>query len=228
MPNGGFESIRKLPNKASQLNRTGNWFGRRYGGGTPDFYYEVESKMAGHVNWLGHQLPHSGSGYAGIILKVSGSYTREYLVTKLMKPLIRDSLYYVEYYVSRTDLSGRATSNVDAALLVEKPIPKLSSMIRIVPNIRNTAGIVTDSLGWTKISQLYKASGGEEYIVLGLFGQLDKLEIEEYTPLLKNQRTKVKSIKNHLHTISMILWSDHMVGLTDLLLIPNAPVVVQK
>jgi gliding motility-associated-like protein len=129
-------------------------------------------------NHFGYQFPHSGDGYAGIglfgITPVAPPNGREYIQVPLTKKLTFKK-YYVEFY---TNLSNRPlfqASNVAinsiGAYLSDSAISSATDFnFNFVPQIQSNPNIfLQDTLNWMKISGIYQAHGGEQFLTIGNF-----------------------------------------------------------
>lgn len=127
------------------------------------------------VNLWGYQPARTGNAYAAVVVYYMdyGDDVRGYIEGQFTKPLIRDSLYCVSYYVNLTNISLGAITNVDAFIsdtLVDYPPNTGGSHYTLpLPAQIRSKNIISDTLNWTRISGLYKAHGGEKYITIGNF-----------------------------------------------------------
>ncbi len=126
-------------------------------------------------NVLGFQYPRSGNGYTSLIVyyyEDAGDF-RGYLRGEFNDLLQMDTVYCVEYYLVLAELgSNGAIMNVDAYLSDTIPVyppgmhPEL--LLELPAQIRSKQ-ILNDSINWMKVSDLYKAKGGERHITIGNF-----------------------------------------------------------
>ncbi|MBL7892514.1 MAG: OmpA family protein [Bacteroidia bacterium] len=121
-------------------------------------------------NEKGFQHPHSGNSYAGFL-----PYC-ESIQTQLIQPLEKDSSYYLEFYVSLANSSSSAIPKMGALFSKEK-IHLFASRNMLTtqkPDLLGPEeGYLSDTLLWTKISGYYKAKGGEQYLNIGDFNDLE-------------------------------------------------------
>jgi len=129
-------------------------------------------------NWFGHQEPKTGEAYVGIHNGYGSA-----IQCKLKEPLMKDSLYHVGFHVSLGEKSNCAIYDIgayiSAAGIASKPRGKNKNkhLYRFKPQVKNNKNnYITDTENWTKISGVYKAKGGEEYILIGTFKPFDKIE----------------------------------------------------
>ena len=166
VPNPGFESAQKLPNKkGNSINRAKDWIAPKYGS---DYYYKGTGRHCGTPkNIFGRQKPHSGNAYAGICTRTK---FLEYVETKLLDTLIKDQEYLVEFYISRAEISLGSVKEF-GVLFTNKKIWGLESRgISEKPQLlfKNRKGY-KNKKKWTKLSAVYKAEGNETVLILGHF-----------------------------------------------------------
>lgn len=174
VPNGGFENYRICPGDHTQHPSqfaVDSWFSPSIG--TPD-YYNVCSNGEADVphNWAGVSDPYEGVGYAGLYLWASmGRDYREYLQTELSEPLVRDSLYYLEFYYKLSSYSKYSIDRI--GLLLTDSIVRLNHDLtfKVKPTfsiVKDTA-LTTETGLWEEAKMLYKARGGEKFLLIGNF-----------------------------------------------------------
>lgn len=120
---------------------------------------------------FGYQEAHTGDAYAGI------SFCYEALAVKLIRPLAKDSVYKVEFFVSLSDSSNVGTryfgmyfSESAIRVMNDNRMQIAGFLLDSPPQIQNpTDRFLTDTAGWTPISGFYTAKGGEQYIAIGGF-----------------------------------------------------------
>jgi gliding motility-associated-like protein len=138
------------------------------------------------LNSYGYQPARTGNAYTVITAYYYDFYytaigeedARSYIENKLMNPLQKDSIYCVSYYLSLQDsgdygISGPngAIQNVDAYLsdtIVDWNNGFARRISGITPQIKSQQ-LLEDTENWMLVSDLYKAKGGEQYIIIGNF-----------------------------------------------------------
>ncbi len=146
--------------------------------GSPDCFKTCSPGINYQVpqNWFGFQYPRTGIGYALIgCRKFHPDYWkdyREYLQVKLISPLQANRQYYAEFYISLIDTAIYTVDRIglffsDTVIFlplgVTDPLP-------FVPQITNPEyNYITDDTNWVKISGIYTAHGGEQFITIGNF-----------------------------------------------------------
>jgi len=152
-------------------------------GPTPDYYRNCTAANANYAvptNQLGYQQPHSGISYAGLVMysNISGDSAqgyREVITTRLSSPLIKDSSYYVRFYVSPTFITGWVNlvmNEVGANFSQVFPISRTpyTSQMDLRYDIKNDSSrILSDSSVWYEIAGTFKAKGGETWLTIGSF-----------------------------------------------------------
>lgn len=128
------------------------------------------------------QYPKTGNNMAGIfIVEFLDQTYREYIQNKLLQVLDANKYYELSFYVN-----SYATFNYTSDIGIYfsgNAISQPSSYANFpyTPQIINpTTNFITDTLGWQKISGIYKAIGGEEYITIGCFNDSSKVILSSY------------------------------------------------
>jgi len=163
VPNGSFEEFRDCPGRSL----------RSITAGSPDYFNTCsEGEAAVPYNWAGVSEPFDGFGYAGIYtwMNLPKNY-REYLHCKLNEPLIRDSLYQVEFRYKLSSYSKFSTDRI--GLLLSDSLKNFSHDRPL--DIKPTFSFVKDSAltpetgAWELALAEYRAKGGEQYLTIGNF-----------------------------------------------------------
>ena len=172
VPNPDFEAYSICPPGISPPFTATSWNLPTLGGSS-DYYNScapASSNVSTPSNSFGYQIPHSGNGYAGFILRPSNLY-REYLQVQLLTPLIAGKTYQVSFYVSLADQAKWAVDRIGAFLSVGAigPLPG-APVLTFTPQIAHpVSNYVTDKTKWTLVSGNYTAVGGESHLVIGNF-----------------------------------------------------------
>ncbi|MCK5847440.1 MAG: T9SS type A sorting domain-containing protein [Bacteroidales bacterium] len=122
-----------------------------------------------------YQYPRTGEGYtAGGFYVPHPNYTinpGDLIQNKLLNSLQKDSLYLLNFYVNLANGSKYSINSQGALLSFDSiNITDLYEALldsSIVPQILNKKGFIEDTLGWVKISGVFKSNGNEQYITLG-------------------------------------------------------------
>ena len=130
----------------------------------------------------GYQYARTGNNFAGILISdVGNNYNyREYVQNKLTQALTIGKHYEINFYVSSNAGScniseiGIKFYNNKISDLTKLQLTKLKGNVEAdVTNSKNN--FIKDTLGWQKISLKYKATGNENFIVIGCF--IDSLNL---------------------------------------------------
>ncbi len=186
VPNPSFEETRACPKDCDYIGGVVAWnlfpnFSADYFHRCANVFQTIEY-IRRHPNeeilnfgvprsMFGYQEAHSGDAYAGI------SFCYEALAVKLIRPLEKDSLYKVEFFVSLSDSSNVGTryfgmyfSNEAIRTFTDSRMQIAGFFLDCPPQIQNpTDRFLTDTTNWTPITGFYTAKGGEEYIAIGGF-----------------------------------------------------------
>ena len=124
------------------------------------------------------QYSHTGDAYIGLDMlnSPSGVDSRTYVQTKLKDSLKSNHYYYTEFYANRTNCARFACNNISMAITkshIWADTTNLQTSLHVInanAQVYNYGNpIITDTLNWVKVSAVYKAQGGEQYITLGNF-----------------------------------------------------------
>ncbi len=127
-------------------------------------------------NNTAYQEAHTGNGfvcfffYYRIISTNKYLNTRDYIQTKLISKLKKETNYYVEFFVNNLDVWRYGVNNIglhlsDTAITnTDRTVKPLTPQILAYGN-----PIIFDTLRWVKISGIYKANGNEQYLSIGNF-----------------------------------------------------------
>jgi hypothetical protein len=187
VPNGSFETISSCPITHGQLDLAVPWFVPNKNNGTPDLFNACNQKDFGvPINSAGYQNAHTGVGYAGFYTYGANS-AREYLEVQLTSPLTAGIAYRIEMYVSPSENAGVAIDAI-GIYISNGRISNSDILLPFVPQISNPINIIiSDTLGWTLVSGLYIAAGGENYITIGNFSNDNSTNILNFNPSGKHR-----------------------------------------
>ncbi len=174
--NGDFETYNNCPNQYAQISYATGW--AQPANGTPDYYHTCSPNLNPLNNLIGSETPYSGNAFAGIVLANNISIYREYIQRELSKILVANQVYYFEMYVSLGDSCNHASDQFGVHFSNDS-IRTDSVIINRTPQI-TAKGSFFNKSGWTKISGLYKATGGEKYITIGNFSPANTPNITTY------------------------------------------------
>lgn len=193
--NSDFETHKDLPTDIGQGKKClEDWISPALEGGGDYFHSESKSKKSGTLkNFFGKQQPHSGKAYTGIC--ITRNY-REYLQTKLLKPLEKGRMYKVELYISRGDakwlgsMKGFCILFSPDSFRFEKYGPPMSKPPVV---FRNEAGY-TNTQDWVLLSAVYQADGTEKYLTFGSFIYRERTDFSTI-----NYNVEIPGKRNYAH-----------------------------
>ncbi len=162
IPNGGFETYRNCPRQDNVLSEAVPWYNPNQA--TPDFYNQCFPTAQIELP------PHSGRGLGRLFLDQGWA---EYMATPLKKPLEADKCYYFEMYVATPAPNKYIPGNLGAYLSAQPLTATTTNLLTGTPQILDSPyKSVTTRFQWERISQTFKAKGGEQYVTIGAFSQL--------------------------------------------------------
>jgi gliding motility-associated-like protein len=186
--NPSFEDTVQCPTTLNQLNYSKNWFDP-VTLGSPDFFNScsTNSNISTPINFTGKQTARTGNAYSGISPYVSNitSNFREYIKNKLKNSLSSNKSYCLTFYVSLSDSSSFAISNLGASFSNDSLVITSGStpyLINAIPNIENST-VITDSLNWTQIQGIYLSNGTENFVTIGNFRDDANTQFLQVKPL---------------------------------------------
>ncbi len=160
VPNYSFEIYDTCPYAPNQVPFAAPWANPT--SASPDYFNDCNTNGLGAgSNLVGGGGANSGFAYAGVDLYEPAFIIRDYIEVQLTAPLAPGVLYYVEFYVSLSDSSKYAVSNIGAYLSSNYVSSGSSNALLFSPQIFNpNSNIITDKVAWTKISGTFLAGGG--------------------------------------------------------------------
>jgi OOP family OmpA-OmpF porin len=174
VPNGSFEDYGVCPGsfseRAGDFNVT-SW--RAAGLGSPDYFNTCsEGEASVPYNWAGVSDAFDGYGYAGIYMWMNlRKQYREYLHCKLESPLIKDSLYRVEFRYKLSSYSKFSSDRI--GLLLSDSVGRYAHdrPLDIPPTISfvKDSALTPETGSWELAVAQYKAHGGEQFLTIGNF-----------------------------------------------------------
>jgi outer membrane protein OmpA-like peptidoglycan-associated protein len=178
--NGSFETKSYCPSNFNQqsLNTIAGWW--QATDGTPDYFHTCSDKVGVPTNVFGQQLAKDGEGYAGFVTFSVGNKRnyREYLQTKLTRPLTAGEMVCIEMYVSAADYCNYVTDGVGLLLSEKKVESNLQTELAYAATMSNPRlNMLDESNAWQLLSDVYTAKGGEEYLTIGNFKADKELKV---------------------------------------------------
>lgn len=170
--NGSFEELTYCPVSYNQrtLKTAVGWV--QPGSATPDHFSTCSKGKAGVPDNIGgSQDALDGESYIGLVTYTSTKRNyREYVQSKLTRPLGTGELVCVEFWVSCGDLARYVTDGIGVHFSKGKVRPKGEKRIEARAQISNPRLHILDNANdWVKLSDVFVAEGGEDYITIGNF-----------------------------------------------------------
>ncbi len=202
--NGSFEEYRHCPRQVDAvgvLTLVEGWYQPTRG--SADYFNVCGSRECGvPSNKLGQQLPHDGDGYCGIYC--SKNDYREYLQTRLRRKLRSGDSIQLTFWASLSEESTGAVATLGGlftkesisdtvrTLFMAKEREYLSDEIfqtiarPYVPQVVNPIdSTIVNTRGWQRISGIFVAQGGEQYITIGNFNLAEHSGYVDYDSLTR-------------------------------------------
>lgn len=173
VPNGDFEIFSSCPTAQSGYNLAIGWDRPNGAITTPDYYNTCNTSNCTSCscvgvpnNFGGQTYPQSGDAYYGIIGKYGNNF-REYAVRPLSTTLVAGQTYTVSAYIKA---SPNSAFEIDKfGILLTSTFPYQASNQPITASPQLESGLVSKSLGWHQVQSTFVATGGEQYIAMGVF-----------------------------------------------------------
>lgn len=146
--------------------------------GTSDYFNACNTTSNGipYNNGAYHQFPYDGVAYCGF-LAYAPDYTQndimwcEYIQTKLLKPLRAAKYYRFTMRINRANDYNLAVQNIGANFSKNANTDFSGTKpYNLIPTILNNTGFLTDTLDWVLVQGEFLATGVEEYLTIGWFG----------------------------------------------------------
>lgn len=197
VPNGSFEEYNWCPDYANgfYIEAAKHWNNPTMG--TSDYfnscstYYDIAQQrfmFSVPQNYAGEQNARTGSAYAGF------SYTQgndpeifwldqiysEYMQIELNQELTAGNFYELQFYVSNAfiDICG---NSVGALFVNTEMNESHQTIIQQDPQVQSDLNVFfCDSTKWFEIKQTFQASGGEKFLIIGVFTPLYKMQTSDY------------------------------------------------
>ena len=185
--NPSFEEYTKCPIPPGNFNDFAkDWYGFSTG---QSLYYNSCTSLDYNVpnGGKGFQYANTGVAYANVLVLYPDFDIdrRSYLEGFLTQDLVKNKLYCVNYFINLSDRSSGAIKNIDLYLsdtLLDYNNGVNVCLKGIEPQIKSKQ-IISDSVGWTQISDIFKANGGEKFITIGNFVKREKTTAISFNPI---------------------------------------------
>ena len=146
--------------------------------GTSDYFNSCNVNANGipYNNGAGYQIPFDGVAYCGF-LAYAPDYTEndrmwcEYIQTQLIQPLELNKYYKFSMRINRANDYNLAVENIGANFSQNSNMNfSVTQPFNVNPTIKNNTGFIIDTLGWVLIEGQFQATGNENYLTIGWFG----------------------------------------------------------
>ena len=178
VPNYSFESYSVCPDGCTVIPKSyfvDDWIMATLG--TPDYFNICSNKSGVPDNWVGKLYARTGVGYTGLIpgMYINSNLNleekREYMEAKLKEELTKDEYYFLGFSTSLAGASQYAINGI--GLYLSDTLININNSIYHLPFqpqlLNKNNDVITEKYKWRDVSRIYKASGGERYILLGNF-----------------------------------------------------------
>lgn len=177
--NGSFEKMTYCPTNFNQqqLRTVEHW--NQASEGTPDYFNKCSDKVGVPNNVFGEESAQHGDGYMGFASYSPGKRNyREYIQSKLTRPLAAGEQVCVEFYVSAADYSMYVIDGIGACLSKDKISHSRNDIIPCTTAVDNPRlNMLDEAKGWMLLADRYEARGGEEFITIGNFRKDSELKV---------------------------------------------------
>lgn len=131
-------------------------------------------------NKYGKEKARTGENYAGVsFFGYKGRMPRTYLGTRLKEPLKAGKQYCLKFHVSMSDMSKYAVNNLGMYITKDSLEEMSDGNLSFEPQIQNYSNkIFEKQFLWESICGVYKAEGGEQFIIIGNFASDEKTQQE--------------------------------------------------
>lgn len=195
VPNPSFEDINGCPNGLSGIGYSSTYsyfptvqsWVNPLSYTSPDYFNVCATPQSGvHIPEanFGYQSSRTGNAYSGIILweeSSPGNGFAEYIECKLFSPMLAGRTYCVSFYVNPTistniPFNYMAVDEIGAHFSNTQVSTTSGSSLSLPYHIQSTPGVfMIDTNSWIKVSGVYTATGGEEWMTIGRFNNTGKI-----------------------------------------------------
>ena len=140
---------------------------------SPDYFSNLEESAADFTQYQGGTAPNSGNAFVGMfcyrkrIDMPNAKSNREFIQSRLIQPLKKDSIYTVSMWVHLDSESTGKLKQLNVLFRSSKlELKKENELLRYRPQLSlNIPDAQTKT--WVLIKEQYKAKGNERYMVIG-------------------------------------------------------------
>jgi outer membrane protein OmpA-like peptidoglycan-associated protein len=205
-PNPSFEEHSYCPVNFNQgqMEIVKGW--RQASQGTADYFNGCSRLVGVPDNSFGYQQAKEGEGFLGLItFAPSKRNYREYMQAKLTKPMSGGQLYCVSFYISSADRAEYVADGLGAVFTKDKVRNPTDGYIPMSPHLSNPAGnILGDSDSWILLSDVFEATGGEQYVTMGNFLPDTKIDVKRRNVAEDDVKRKWESAYYFIDDLSIV------------------------
>lgn len=144
--------------------------------GTSDYFNSCNGSMNNVPNnWIGNNIySYEGNGYCGFLAysiePPNYSMWSEYIQTMLLQYLKPNVQYKFSMRIRRANGFNLAVQQIGANFTNGNLLSLEFKPYNVTPTVLNNTGFINDTLGWTLVSGEFTATGNENYLTIGWFG----------------------------------------------------------
>lgn len=142
--------------------------------GTSDYFNSCNTTAnSTPSNNITYQPTFDGVGYCGFLAYSvwDDLMWSEYIQTKLKQPLKANATYQFTMRINRANGFNFAVQNIGANFSKNANTDYTGTKpYNLTPTVLNATGFLTDTLGWMLVSGEFTATGDENYLTIGWFG----------------------------------------------------------
>lgn len=196
MPNGSFEEYNWCPDYANGYYITACKYWNMPTLGSSDYFNSCSTDTGSNTfpqfgvpqNYAGHQYARTGNGYAGLVFGQSEENTptnAEYIQVKLNKQLEAGKYYHLQFFINNSYLTHNLQPmcyNSIGALFTQNEL-NISNydIIPMTPQFQSDLNVFfCDTTKWFELNHTFQATGGENYLTIGVFTPIPVIQITDY------------------------------------------------
>jgi OOP family OmpA-OmpF porin len=173
VPNGSFEEFLVCPGGYTQHPaefKVPSW--RALTLGSPDYFNSCsEGEASVPYNWAGVSDAFDGYGYVGIYTWLNVKDYREYLHCQLREPLVKDSLYHIEFRYKLSSYAKFSTDRIGLLLSDSLATRAHDRPLGLKPSVSfvKDSALTPETGAWELAVADYRARGNERFLTIGNF-----------------------------------------------------------
>lgn len=169
--NPSFENTTRIPKNISEIGFAFPWSSPNFG--SPDLFSKKSKKSKIQIpsNISGYQDAYFGDFYAGIYVSQGASLDFniiEFLQGELIASLEANKIYRISFYYSLADKSKYSETSLGIYMSHKRLYPTDNFPKKYKYDLKTSnRQQLSDTINWIAFSELYKAKGGEKFIIIG-------------------------------------------------------------